>query len=157
MPTDERYIDVEISDHVATLTLNRPDKLNAWAWEAARQLAGIAGEGGHAGLFFGGARLDEDGARGVEQGFDAGEGGGVAGVVEVVGADQMERVVPFGRAPEEALGMGHRTGGRGQGGAVGGGQGVEEVLSNAVGLRGHWRGEEGGGEEQGAEHRGLVL
>ena len=44
MPTDERYIDVEISDHVATLTLNRPDKLNAWSWESARQLAGIADE-----------------------------------------------------------------------------------------------------------------
>lgn len=44
MPTDERYIDVEISDHVATLTLDRPDKLNAWSWESARQLAGIADE-----------------------------------------------------------------------------------------------------------------
>lgn len=42
MPTDERYIDVEVSDHVATLTLDRPEKLNAWSWESARQLAAVA-------------------------------------------------------------------------------------------------------------------
>jgi len=43
-PARERYIDVHRDGAVAVLTLNRPEKLNAWSWESARQLAGIADE-----------------------------------------------------------------------------------------------------------------
>jgi enoyl-CoA hydratase/carnithine racemase len=36
------YIDLEVDAAVATLVLNRPDKLNAWSWESARQIAAHA-------------------------------------------------------------------------------------------------------------------
>ena len=39
---NESYIDLELEGHIATLVLNRPDKLNAWSWESARQLAAHA-------------------------------------------------------------------------------------------------------------------
>jgi len=35
-------IDLEIGDGVATLVLNHPEKLNAWSWESARQIAAHA-------------------------------------------------------------------------------------------------------------------
>jgi enoyl-CoA hydratase/carnithine racemase len=38
----ESYIDLERDGAVGTLVLNRPDKLNAWSWESARQLAAHA-------------------------------------------------------------------------------------------------------------------
>jgi enoyl-CoA hydratase len=38
----ESYIDFEQEGPVATLVLNRPEKLNAWSWESARQLAAHA-------------------------------------------------------------------------------------------------------------------
>jgi len=36
------YIDLEVDAAIATLVLNRPDKLNAWSWESARQIAAHA-------------------------------------------------------------------------------------------------------------------
>src|SRR5579875_1725361 len=39
---DEWLLDLRIEDHVAVLTLDRPDKLNAWSWEATRQLGARA-------------------------------------------------------------------------------------------------------------------
>jgi enoyl-CoA hydratase/carnithine racemase len=36
------YIDLEREGPIATLVLNRPEKLNAWSWESARQLAAHA-------------------------------------------------------------------------------------------------------------------
>jgi enoyl-CoA hydratase/carnithine racemase len=36
------YIDLEIDGPIATLVLNRPEKLNAWSWESARQIAAHA-------------------------------------------------------------------------------------------------------------------
>ena len=36
------YIDLEVAGSVATLVLNRPEKLNAWSWESARQIAAHA-------------------------------------------------------------------------------------------------------------------
>jgi enoyl-CoA hydratase len=36
------YIDLEIAEGIATLVLNRPEKLNAWSWESARQIAARA-------------------------------------------------------------------------------------------------------------------
>ena len=36
------YIDLSIDGPVATLLLNRPEKLNAWSWESARQIAAHA-------------------------------------------------------------------------------------------------------------------
>ena len=36
------YIDLSIDGPVATLVLNRPEKLNAWSWESARQLTAHA-------------------------------------------------------------------------------------------------------------------
>ena len=36
------YIDLELDGSVATLVLNRPEKLNAWSWESARQLTAHA-------------------------------------------------------------------------------------------------------------------
>ena len=36
------YIDLEVDGSIATLVLNRPEKLNAWSWESARQLAAHA-------------------------------------------------------------------------------------------------------------------
>ncbi len=39
---DEWHIDLTVEGHVAVLTLNRPDKLNAWSWESTRQLGARA-------------------------------------------------------------------------------------------------------------------
>jgi len=39
---DEWHLDLEVEDRVAVLTLNRPDKLNAWSWESTRQLGARA-------------------------------------------------------------------------------------------------------------------
>jgi enoyl-CoA hydratase/carnithine racemase len=39
---DEWQLDLEVVDHVAVLTLNNPKKLNAWSWEATRQLGARA-------------------------------------------------------------------------------------------------------------------
>jgi enoyl-CoA hydratase/carnithine racemase len=39
-----QYIDLEIEGGIATLILNRPEKLNAWSWESARQIAARADE-----------------------------------------------------------------------------------------------------------------
>jgi enoyl-CoA hydratase len=39
---DEWQLDLEVVDHVAVLTLNNPEKLNAWSWEATRQLGARA-------------------------------------------------------------------------------------------------------------------
>ena len=36
------YIDLEVDGAIATLVLNRPEKLNAWSWESARQIAAHA-------------------------------------------------------------------------------------------------------------------
>jgi len=36
------YIDLETDGPIATLVLNRPEKLNAWSWESARQIAAHA-------------------------------------------------------------------------------------------------------------------
>ena len=36
------YIDLELDGPIATLVLNRPEKLNAWSWESARQIAAHA-------------------------------------------------------------------------------------------------------------------
>jgi len=40
----EQFIDLDVDGHVATITLNRPEKLNAWSWESARQLTARADE-----------------------------------------------------------------------------------------------------------------
>jgi enoyl-CoA hydratase/carnithine racemase len=37
-----RWIDLEIDPPFATIVLNRPEKLNAWSWESARQIAAHA-------------------------------------------------------------------------------------------------------------------
>jgi enoyl-CoA hydratase/carnithine racemase len=39
---DEWQLDLEVVDHIAVLTLNNPEKLNAWSWEATRQLGARA-------------------------------------------------------------------------------------------------------------------
>jgi enoyl-CoA hydratase len=39
---DEWTLDLEVEDHIAILTLNNPDKLNAWSWESTRQLGARA-------------------------------------------------------------------------------------------------------------------
>ena len=39
---DEWQLDLEVVDHVAVLTLNNPEKLNAWSWESTRQLGARA-------------------------------------------------------------------------------------------------------------------
>ena len=39
---DEWHLDLEVEGHIAVLTLNRPDKLNAWSWESTRQLGARA-------------------------------------------------------------------------------------------------------------------
>ena len=39
---DEWHLDLEVDGDVAVLTLNRPDKLNAWSWESTRQLGARA-------------------------------------------------------------------------------------------------------------------
>jgi enoyl-CoA hydratase/carnithine racemase len=38
------YIDLEVDGPIATLVFNRPEKLNAWSWESARQLGARADE-----------------------------------------------------------------------------------------------------------------
>ena len=38
----ESYIDLERDGPIATLVLNRPEKLNAWSWESARQISAHA-------------------------------------------------------------------------------------------------------------------
>jgi len=43
-PRDDWYIDLEIEPPIATLVLNRPEKLNAWSWESARQITTRADE-----------------------------------------------------------------------------------------------------------------
>jgi len=42
MTTAPSYIDLELDGPIATLVLNRPEKLNAWSWESARQIAAHA-------------------------------------------------------------------------------------------------------------------
>jgi enoyl-CoA hydratase/carnithine racemase len=42
MPERPALIDLEIGDGIATLVLNHPEKLNAWSWESARQIAAHA-------------------------------------------------------------------------------------------------------------------
>lgn len=37
-----RWIELEIEPPVATIVLNRPEKLNAWSWESARQISAHA-------------------------------------------------------------------------------------------------------------------
>jgi enoyl-CoA hydratase/carnithine racemase len=39
---DEWHLDLQVEGHVAVLTLNRPEKLNAWSWESTRQLGARA-------------------------------------------------------------------------------------------------------------------
>src|SRR5580700_6619063 len=39
---DEWHLDLTVEGHVAVLTLNGPDKLNAWSWESTRQLGARA-------------------------------------------------------------------------------------------------------------------
>lgn len=39
---DEWQLDLTVEDHIAVLTLNHPDKLNAWSWESTRQLGARA-------------------------------------------------------------------------------------------------------------------
>jgi enoyl-CoA hydratase/carnithine racemase len=43
-PESEWMLRLAVDDGVATLTLDRPDKLNAWSWEATRQLGKRADE-----------------------------------------------------------------------------------------------------------------
>jgi enoyl-CoA hydratase len=43
-PEQDWMLRLEVADGVATLTLDRPDKLNAWSWEASRQLGKRADE-----------------------------------------------------------------------------------------------------------------
>jgi enoyl-CoA hydratase/carnithine racemase len=42
MSDRERFIDLEIEEPLATIVLNRPEKLNAWSWESARQITAHA-------------------------------------------------------------------------------------------------------------------
>jgi enoyl-CoA hydratase/carnithine racemase len=44
MSEREEYVRLERSGSVGTIVLCRPEKLNAWGWESARQLAGVADE-----------------------------------------------------------------------------------------------------------------
>src|SRR5580692_4988942 len=39
---DEWHLDLTVEGHVAVLSLNNPDKLNAWSWESTRQLGARA-------------------------------------------------------------------------------------------------------------------
>jgi enoyl-CoA hydratase/carnithine racemase len=39
---EEWHLDLTVEDHVAVLSINRPDKLNAWSWESTRQLGARA-------------------------------------------------------------------------------------------------------------------
>ena len=39
---DEWLLDLVVEDDIAVLTLNHPDKLNAWSWESTRQLGARA-------------------------------------------------------------------------------------------------------------------
>jgi enoyl-CoA hydratase len=43
-PEAEWMLRLSVDDGIATLTLDRPDKLNAWSWEASRQLGKRADE-----------------------------------------------------------------------------------------------------------------
>jgi hypothetical protein len=43
-PASEWMLRLAVEDGIATLTLDRPDKLNAWSWEATRQLGKRADE-----------------------------------------------------------------------------------------------------------------
>ncbi|MGH9014790.1 MAG: enoyl-CoA hydratase/isomerase family protein [Acidimicrobiia bacterium] len=44
MTEPERYIDLDVHGPIGIVTLNRPEKLNAWSWESARQLTARADE-----------------------------------------------------------------------------------------------------------------
>ena len=39
---DEWTLDLTVEGHIAVLSLNNPDKLNAWSWESTRQLGARA-------------------------------------------------------------------------------------------------------------------
>ena len=41
MAERERLMELECDGKVATIVLNRPEKLNAWSWESARQVAAL--------------------------------------------------------------------------------------------------------------------
>jgi enoyl-CoA hydratase/carnithine racemase len=44
MSEREQYVGLEIEGPIATIVFTRPEKLNAWSWESARQLAARADE-----------------------------------------------------------------------------------------------------------------
>jgi enoyl-CoA hydratase/carnithine racemase len=44
MSEREQYVGLEIDGPIATIVLTRPEKLNAWSWESARQLSARADE-----------------------------------------------------------------------------------------------------------------
>jgi enoyl-CoA hydratase/carnithine racemase len=44
MSERERYVGLEIDGPIASIVLTRPEKLNAWSWESARQLGARADE-----------------------------------------------------------------------------------------------------------------
>jgi len=44
MSEREQYVGLEIDGPIATIVFTRPEKLNAWSWESARQLAAKADE-----------------------------------------------------------------------------------------------------------------
>ena len=44
MTEAEQFIRLDVEDRVANIILDRPEKLNAWSWESARQISARADE-----------------------------------------------------------------------------------------------------------------
>ena len=97
----------------------------------------MGGKVGLQGGLLGRAGLDQQGAGGGQVGVQSGHGGGMARIVQMIGADQGYGMVTLGGAPQIALGKGCQIGGGLQGGALFGGQGVDQVAARRAFGRSH--------------------
>ena len=99
----------------------------------------VGGQRGLQGRFLGGTGFDKDGRGAVDQRGQTVHDRAVARIVQVVGADDVQHLIPPCRAPEIALGKRRSIGRRAQHGAGFWRQGIDLVAALTGGQRGQGR------------------